>query len=210
MLNQFRHVTGDVDGHNTWQCLKCREKFGAPSTHNWKFCPLCGTAWDSELKWEEPEWKREYWRRVKHMANPYTWVIQERRIFRSCDGECITEWQDTYRNLEAWLWGKWTTAKDVLDMWKTEIGCLQADLTEEQAQHIRYCEHMGKDEPFHPFSIGQLRLVVRKPGQPDKIVKEYLPVYQEEPASTGWLGRMTRMISRSGLAGFRYTPLEDR
>lgn len=181
MLNRFRHVRSDHDDYNSWQCLKCREQFAAPSTHNWKFCPLCGTCWEGQLEWEKPYYQ------ISTIENPYTWVIQERSIFRHADGESITEWKDTYKNLQAWLWGRWTKASDVFEMWNTEIAFAQSDLLEEKKRHIRYCEHMGKHEPFRPFSIQQLRLVVRKNGQPDKIIKEYLPTYQEGKPSMVWL-----------------------
>lgn len=180
MLNKFRYVTGDSDGHNTWQCLKCREMFSASSLYNWKFCPLCGTQWDGEVKWEEKYYP------VKFMENPYSWVIQERNIFRHEYGDDMDGWKDTYKVLDAWKWGQYTTSKEVLQAWKNQIEYAQADLNEERKRHEVWCEHSGKWLPFHPFHIVQLRLVLRKKGHPDKIVLKYLESYQGEP-SMAWL-----------------------
>ena len=56
-MNKWRVYRGDHDGHCTYQCLKCKGYIRATEAvkyDNWKFCPLCGTQWESEHKWEKP------------------------------------------------------------------------------------------------------------------------------------------------------------
>ena len=179
MLNKFRVVCGEHDGHSTWQCLRCRKMFYAPHVRDWNFCPLCGTRWDGELTWSKPRYPE------KALENPYTWVIQERSVF-TCHR---SEWKDTYRHMKAMEWGwKRTSAKDVLRMWKGEVGELIGQMRIEAKGHAAYCKHMGKDEPFVPFSLGHVRLVLRRDGKPDLIVFEYLPTYDNlGPTSQAWI-----------------------
>lgn len=181
MLNKFRHVEGDSDGHIEWQCLKCREKFSAPMLYGWKFCPLCGTQWEGELKWEKPFYQ------MKHMKNPYTWVIQERSVYTHAEGDRITEWKDSCKRMEAWMYGRWVKAKDVLDWYKNEIHLIQADLASEEKMHKRYCERMGTSDPFSPFAVYQIRLVVRKEGVADRTILEYLPGVEVGKTSMAWM-----------------------
>lgn len=176
MLNKYRHVEDcrDSDGHASWQCLKCRAQFSAPSLYGWKFCPLCGTQWDGEMQWEK---ERHY---PREAVNPYAMVIQDRIVYRCRDGDSVRDWKDTYRSLKKWQWGREMTVKEFLEMWQNEVGLAQGDANEERKSHEAYCKHSGKSEPFSPFSITQLRMVLRKEGQPDKVVFEYLPTHQQK------------------------------
>lgn len=169
MLDKVRHV--DNDGHDAWECLKCYGRFYASTIHGWKFCPLCGVFWDGRLEWEKPYYP------TKHVRNSCSWVVQERSIFKHCDGESFSHWQDTYPIRESAGEG---TAAVALRTWQEHLDMVTAHLHEQAKDHETYCGHTGKVEPFTPFAIPQARLVFRKEGHPDKVVLERLEIWKGE------------------------------
>lgn len=56
MINKWRMIQYTDDGCELYQCLHCYNSWEArtnPKWGKWKFCPVCGTRWDGQLKKNE-------------------------------------------------------------------------------------------------------------------------------------------------------------
>lgn len=115
-MNKWRIHRGDHDGHCSYQCLKCKGYIRATygmQYDNWKFCPLCGTQWEGEHKWEKP-----YYEQKRQFHNHY------RLEYKSyIDWEWLGEGENTVNHWQGWNVGY--ERKDVLERAK----CLLDDHT---------------------------------------------------------------------------------
>lgn len=175
MLNRWRYVAYTDDGASIYQCLKCYEKWEARTSpgDRWRFCPYCGTIWDGQHEWDaEKKWN---FRQRKSYVSPFIWVIQEKVLFSDFE----KDWADTYKRMDAFSWGRWTTAREVLSMWKTEIAVANENINEEKKSHKQYCKYSGKNIPFCAFTVTQLRLIARWADGLQKAALEYLPTRED-------------------------------
>jgi len=107
VVNKWRFVRYIDDGHNSFQCLKCKEFFTAasgPENPKWLYCPMCGSKWAGKHECKEQH-DRIY---ASSVPSSRYWVIECRTIW----GGVPQEWKQERALPLSW------PAKQVYDMLK--------------------------------------------------------------------------------------------